>query len=66
MDYVSHPLEQKREEATNHMLPEKLEEQLTVLTEWKLKAIVQLEYFQTACKLYNFCDADEVSELLKN
>lgn len=44
---------------------EDLQQQLVLLTEWKNKAIVQLEYFRCACRLYNFCEVDKVNELLK-
>lgn len=40
------------------------ERSIKALTEWKLRALVQLEYFRTACTLYNFCDASEINKLL--
>ena len=43
---------------------EELKQQITVLSEWRSKAIVQLEYFRIACTLYNFYDAKNIMELL--
>jgi hypothetical protein len=43
-----------------------LEEQVKDLIEWKEKAIIQLDHFRTACRLYNLCDATEVNKLLSN
>lgn len=48
----------------NNMRTEQLEERLTHLNEWKIKAKVQLEYFRSACRLYNLCDIHDVNELL--
>jgi hypothetical protein len=53
-------------ERAEHARNQLLEEQVKNLIEWKKKAIVQLEYFRTACTLYNFCEAGELNKLLNN
>lgn len=49
----------------DHLNAEELKDQITVLAQWKQKAVVQLQYFQTACSIYHFCDANQVDELLR-
>jgi hypothetical protein len=66
MNFVSESTSQSYQEPGKHLQPEELQEQLMVLTEWKSKAKIQLEYFRYACRLYNLCDSCEVSELLND
>ena len=51
---------------SNLMTTEELQMQVRNLSEWKHKAIVQLEYFRLACSLYNFYDTDNINKLLNN
>ena len=70
MNYLSDTVYETKEDVFNNlynsMRTEQLEEQLTNLHEWKMKAKVQLEYFRSACRLYNLCDVREVNELLND
>lgn len=70
MNYLSDTLFETQEQVFhngyNNMRAEQLQEQLANLNEWKMKAKVQLEYFRSACTLYNLCDIHDVNELLKD
>lgn len=70
MNYLSDTLYETQQEVFNNvyrnMRTEQLEEQLTSLHEWKMKAKVQLEHFRSACRLYNLCDVHDVNELLND
>lgn len=64
MNYLSNVLVQKQPVGTKLVNAIELEKQVIELSEWKQKAMVQLEHFKTACILYNFCDLHELNRLL--
>ncbi|MEJ7769985.1 MAG: hypothetical protein WKF89_19350 [Chitinophagaceae bacterium] len=66
MNHLSDTSYHQLHDVRNHQHVQQLEQQLIVLNNWKNKAKVQLSYFHAACRLYNFCDFQEVSELLND
>ena len=64
MSYQLKAVPRFEQEIFNDSNTDDLMEQVIFLNEWKRKAIVQLEHFQYACKVYKLCDVDKVNELL--
>lgn len=64
MSYTNDIFDRTGQDAILHQHKQQLEEHVAVLTEWKRKATLQLEYFRDACVIYKLCDVDKVNELL--
>lgn len=66
MNYEIEELPQITDAYIHYKSKAELQNKIVILSDWQKKAIVQLEHFRMACRIYNFCDEQQVNELLSN